>query len=52
MLDALPNQKGLKRKGFFIAIALQLYFRLCYQEGSRKSERTGTEQNTSAPGVC
>jgi len=27
-------------------------FRICYQGGPRKSERTGTEWNISASGLC
>jgi len=38
----------------FIVIAIQLCFRMrvCYQEGPSKTERTGFERNTSAPGLC
>jgi len=35
----------------FIAIAFQLCFRIYHQECPRKSGRTGTEWNTSAPGL-
>jgi len=37
---------------FFIAIVFQLFFRMCYQEGPRKSWRIGIEWNTSARGQC
>jgi hypothetical protein len=36
----------------FIATAFQLRFRICHQEGPRKSVRFGTEENTSATGLC
>jgi len=37
---------------YSIAIAFQLCFRICHQEGPRKSGRTGTEWNTPALGLC
>jgi len=49
LLGVFLIQNGVKQGH---AIAFQLCFRICYQEGPRNSEITGTEWKTSAPGLC
>jgi hypothetical protein len=44
LLDAFPVQNGLEQGDAF-----HLCFRICYQEGARKSGRIGIEWNTSTP---
>jgi hypothetical protein len=50
--DAFPIQNGLTQwDALSPTIAFQLCFRICHLEGLRKTGRTGTEWNTSAPGL-
>jgi hypothetical protein len=45
MLFAFPVQNGPKQGDAFIAIAFELCFRICHQEGPRKSGRIGINWN-------
>jgi hypothetical protein len=49
--DAVPVQNDLKQEDVYQHCFL-LFFRICHEEGPRKSGRTKTECNTSAPGLC
>jgi len=48
----MSNSEWSETRILFIAIAFQLYFRICNQEGPIKLGRTGIESKISVPGLC
>jgi len=51
MSDMFPIKNGLKKRRSFIAIAFQLYFRICHYQGSGKPAKLEIKYYASASGL-
>jgi hypothetical protein len=49
--DTLSNQ-NIKKNGYFITIAIQIYLRIPHQKGSTKPQGNENQWGTSASGLC